>query len=367
MATIRDVAERAGVAPSTVSFVMNGRPWVSEEVRKQVQVAVRELNYTQRQKGRPKKLAGNGKAAVRLKNQMALLIPEALATLRVYLTYLNVLHGVETTCSKLAKHMLLQTVTAAIPFKASALASKIDGFIFMGDASPTTFSGLLGRVPAVRVMGVPEDGQPWDHVTYDNGRIGRLAAEYLLGRGHRHAAYLSPFAGIAPPQLDPEHSFRGTPFHKINPGRQQAFIETMEAAGAGVCVNPRGEAQWLPQHPEKLAALLRELLLTDPRPTGLFIPNDDVTKVAYEILPSLGIRPGVDIDIISCDNNTYLIGDLKPRPASIEIATQSIGSRGVSVLLNRLENPDLPWSVTLLDPRIILGEGVWPAQAKAEN
>ena len=42
--TIRDVAERAGVAVSTVSRVLNGLDRVSEETRRRVEQAARELS-----------------------------------------------------------------------------------------------------------------------------------------------------------------------------------------------------------------------------------------------------------------------------------------------------------------------------------
>lgn len=45
MITIRDVAERAGVAISTVSKVLNNYPYVSEETSRKVREAIHELNY----------------------------------------------------------------------------------------------------------------------------------------------------------------------------------------------------------------------------------------------------------------------------------------------------------------------------------
>ena len=46
MASIRDVARRAGVAISTVSKVLNGYPNVSEETREKVNEAIQALNFT---------------------------------------------------------------------------------------------------------------------------------------------------------------------------------------------------------------------------------------------------------------------------------------------------------------------------------
>ena len=46
MASIRDVARRAGVAISTVSKVLNGYPNISEETRAKVNQAIEELQFT---------------------------------------------------------------------------------------------------------------------------------------------------------------------------------------------------------------------------------------------------------------------------------------------------------------------------------
>ena len=45
MVSIKEVAQQAGVAISTVSKVLNGYPNVSEETKKKVNDAIQELNY----------------------------------------------------------------------------------------------------------------------------------------------------------------------------------------------------------------------------------------------------------------------------------------------------------------------------------
>lgn len=52
MATIKDVAERAGVAPSTVSYVLSGSRKISEETQNAVRAAIRELGYHPRASAR---------------------------------------------------------------------------------------------------------------------------------------------------------------------------------------------------------------------------------------------------------------------------------------------------------------------------
>ncbi|MGW0372745.1 LacI family DNA-binding transcriptional regulator, partial [Streptomyces coeruleorubidus] len=52
MTTIKDVAERAGVAPSTVSYVLSGSRKISEDTRRGVQAAIDELGYHPRASAR---------------------------------------------------------------------------------------------------------------------------------------------------------------------------------------------------------------------------------------------------------------------------------------------------------------------------
>lgn len=60
--TMKDVALKAGVSQSTVSFVLNGLEdmRISRETRKRVMDAVEELGYRPRGAGRPPKSAGSG-------------------------------------------------------------------------------------------------------------------------------------------------------------------------------------------------------------------------------------------------------------------------------------------------------------------
>ena len=61
MSTIRDVANRAGVSIATVSSVINNSRPVSEKTRRQVESAIRALNYVPNRAARSLK---SGRAGV---------------------------------------------------------------------------------------------------------------------------------------------------------------------------------------------------------------------------------------------------------------------------------------------------------------
>lgn len=62
MATIRDVAKKAGVAPMTVSRVLNNSGYVSPETRRRVEAAAAELNYVPNMLARQLSLQAHGHA-----------------------------------------------------------------------------------------------------------------------------------------------------------------------------------------------------------------------------------------------------------------------------------------------------------------
>jgi DNA-binding LacI/PurR family transcriptional regulator len=198
---------------------------------------------------------------------------------------------------------------------------------------------IITRIPTVRLMGLPVENALWDHVTYDNVAIGHLAGKYLLERGHRNCAFLSPYPGS---------SEWGYPL--ITADRQRTFIETIRAAGGSIRVNTTSVSA---ADPLQTRQALEELFLADPRPTGLFIPSDDFTLMAYGLLFLMGLKPGTDVDVISCNNDLTIMQGLHPRPATIDIHTRWIGSAGVAQLLQRLQSPELPRSTRRFAPTLI--------------
>lgn len=70
MASINDVAKKAGVSKSTVSLVINNSGYVSQETRKKVEFAMKELNYV------PNQLAKN--LSNRKSNIIGIVMPDIL-------------------------------------------------------------------------------------------------------------------------------------------------------------------------------------------------------------------------------------------------------------------------------------------------
>ena len=92
--TLGDVAKHAGVAPITVSRVMNNPDQVSEKLRKRVEAAVDALGYV------PNLIAGG------LASAGTRVIPVIVPSLSI-LTYIEVIHGIQQTLEDTGYQLLL--------------------------------------------------------------------------------------------------------------------------------------------------------------------------------------------------------------------------------------------------------------------
>jgi DNA-binding LacI/PurR family transcriptional regulator len=86
--------------------------------------------------------------------------------------------------------------------------------------------------------------------------------------------------------------------------------------------------------------VVAKILSAPPRPTGLFILNDQSTSTLVPILYRHGTRLDREITIISCDNEESRLAALQPRPATIDIRSEEVGYRAMVRLVSRMRNPE---------------------------
>ena len=130
----------------------------------------------------------------------------------------------ESNCFMIYENIYGKSETAL-----AALAKRIDGMIMIvGDEflRPAQFY----EKPCVRVLGMSGEKKRFDHITYDNTLIGKLAAEYLLKKGHRKLAYVGMMESEFPSGIfcgtDDEASLATGYFYEkgILPGRDVHLI-----------------------------------------------------------------------------------------------------------------------------------------------
>jgi LacI family gluconate utilization system Gnt-I transcriptional repressor len=180
--TLGDVAKHAGVAPITVSRVMNNPDQVSEKLRKRVEQAVDALGYV------PNLIAGG------LASAGTRVIPVIVPSLSI-LTYIDVIHGIQQTLEDTGYQLLLGSTDFDLDREA-ALIDTVLGY----SPSGIIIAGLRHRERAIQrleacqrpVVEIMEYGASCidSNVGVDNAEVGRCMARHLVERGYRRIAYV---------------------------------------------------------------------------------------------------------------------------------------------------------------------------------
>lgn len=357
--TIREVAAAAKVSLGTASRVLNGETNVNPEHVRRVTEAAKQLNYRRlRVRNRP---AVGGDLAGRTIGLVMLGMSRSLVSLPVIA---EAVHGAERALSTASAMVALIDVPDLENPPPSLANAKFDGVLLKGALQGDEIARCQNRVtqrlfalPGVWLLGRP-DGCSGDCVGANDLRIGQLAADHLLERGHRHVGFINPKAD-----------------HVLFTTRQVAFEARIRRAG-GTVVSAIGEGRdrWLlPLRPaEEVGPMLelvdRLLALPEP-PTALFCPADSIAAALYRSLAIRGVRVGRDLSVISVNNEQSLINILHPKLTTIDIHATQIGQRAVEQLAWRLANPLANQSIDVsLDPVLVPGDSVsdWtPTRGKA--
>jgi len=345
--SIVEVAKRAGVSTATVSFVINNKPHVSPETAHAVWKAIAELGYTPPPPGN-RRGPRPGKVTIRRTNRIALLAWGLHRSVLYSPVYMDVLHGVESALNERGLTMVLHHLSPQQQITSESLGGKVDGAVLFTPEENTAIKRALRIIPCVRVMGAVEEDNWCDHVSYNNDMIGGFAARLLLEHGHRNCAYLGDGDGVV-----------GT--------RGFAFQETLNEKQVTVTMfgSPNlfiKTADFHQVNQDIIRILVDRLLACSPRPTGLFVPTDMLTASVYLQLLERGVRPGVDIEIVSCNNERAILAGLHPQPAVIDIHAEAIGRQAVEQLLWRLEHRNHPRMNIVIDPALLANDTALPQQ-----
>jgi LacI family transcriptional regulator len=275
LATIKDVAARAGVGIGTVSRVINDHPSVTADTRARVQAAIQTLDY------HPSRVA---RALSRQRsNSIAVVVPFFTHT-----SLIERVRGILTAVADSPFELVVFNVDHAgrrrERFARPTRRDLADGLLIVSLLPSEEETQRLhdSRIPTV-VIDAEADGFPTFCVDDVSG--GRMAAEHLLELGHRRIGFIG--------DVDPGFGFTSTP------QRRSGLIQALRAAGTELDpvldrVGPHGRAM-------ARAQALDMLALPDP-PTAVFAHSDTQAIGVLEAADERGLRVPDDLSVIGFDD-----------------------------------------------------------------
>ncbi|MFF7763641.1 LacI family DNA-binding transcriptional regulator [Streptomyces griseorubiginosus] len=322
MVKITDVARRAGVSPSTVSYALSGKRPISEETRLRVEEAIRELGY------RPH--AGARALAGRRSNVLALVVP-----LRTGIHVPTVMGFAVSVVTAARRHdhdvLLLTQEEGEEGLHRVADTALVDGLVMMDVQLDDPRLPLLRALDLPSVLiGFPASTAGLTCVDLDFRAAGEACVEHLARLGHRSVALVG-----SPPEV----YVRGTAYA----GRVvQGFTAAADRAGMSSTI--------LPCEPADARAVAEQLLREQPALTGVVVHNEPVLEPLVDAFADLGLRIPSDLSVTAICPDEVAKSSRVPI-TSVALPSAELGERAVDLLMKKLDGTGVPES-TLLAPRM---------------
>lgn len=339
MATLADVARHAGVAASTVSYVLSGKRSVSDETRQRVHRAIEVLGYHPH--------AGARALASSRSYVLALIVP--LRSDMYVPVMMEIAIGVVTKARTYGYDVLLLTNDEGSEGIRRVTSSA------RADAVILTDVGLQDeRIATIRqtgvdavLIGVPANPAGLDCVDLDFVQAGRLCVDHLAKLGHRTVAFIGEAEGV----YRRHTGFAERTLHGIQEG----------AAGLGVdLVHRPCEGSY-----EAAAGTLGRILEERPHTTGLIVQNEVIIPPLMSLLRTTGRAVPEDVSIVAlCPD--HIAEQTAPRLTSVNIPAAELGTRAVELLMRRMSLQDAA-EVQLIPPSLTVRGSTAVAASGSRN
>ena len=317
MATIYDVARRAGVSPKTVSRVLNGDAPVGAQTREAVQQAIAALGYVPSSAARMMRSNKSGLIG---------LITGAISTASdldrpTGLPDLIIIQGIQQALGRSDMTLMIADTggrSDRVPTLINTfLRHRAEGLIYVAEYhQQVSLPPVPADTPIVLANCFDASGTPC--VLPDDQRGMRELTSRLIAAGHSRIAYLTLFDGLTATVLRTE-GYRAA-LSAAGLAFDPALVEACELH------TPEGETQLL------YDAIDRMLRLPVP-PTVFCCGNDKMALKVYGILRSRGLRVPDDISVAGYDNYRIIAETLYPPLTTVELAYTAIGARAAQRLM----------------------------------
>lgn len=324
-ATIKRVADRAGVSIATVSRVGADPRSVSEKLRLRVEEAALALNYRPSRAARM--LRGGTSQAV------GVVIPDLENPF-----FTAVVRGIDLVLQAAGYTLLLANSDEDAARERNILltlrAEGVAGIIFVpiNSARDAYREVLAPPLYTVVVDRAPAQLRP-DLVTVDNVEGTRIGVAHLFELGHRDVALLG-----------------GPLRHSTATERRQGYELALRDAGRPI----RQDLIYSGDFREAGGyAGMNALIALARRPTAVFVANNLMTLGAFRALHEADVRIPEEVALVGFDDMPWATS-LNPPLTAVSQPSQEIGSSAADLLLDRIARPDRAIRHLILETKLVV-------------
>ncbi|MFP4363048.1 MAG: LacI family DNA-binding transcriptional regulator [Spirochaetia bacterium] len=322
MVTIKDVAKRAGVSPATVSRVLNGKGWVSEEKRRLVNEWIVKLGY------QPNQVAQS-------------LISKRSYMIGVIITDVSnpffgeIVRSVQMEAFKIGLSIVLYNTDTDAELERrqvdSVLRRQIDGIMIVPCKKESVTMRIISRAKIPTVV-ITQEHDKFDSISIDHLKAGADVAAHLISNGYSKIVYIG---------AKTDKKYIGFYNQAIQMGLANEDIDVIE-----VCYSSQDLSSIYDQ-------VKKQFLDYAKKQVGVFALNDIVALTVIDVITDIGYHIPEEYCVVGFDN-TYLSRVHRPSLSSVAQPISELGHRAVDILSQRIENPTKKIEHITLHSRLVL-------------
>ncbi|MCL6547906.1 MAG: LacI family DNA-binding transcriptional regulator [Alicyclobacillus sp.] len=330
MATIRDIAQRAGVSTATVSRILSHDSTlaVSSETRERVFQIASQLNYRPRHRRKMNR------------PQAAMNVGLVMCTSETHDDpyWLSIRQGIERALeSQGVSTTTLWWDEDTLSLLNADTALRVNGIIAVSEREGT--AAYLSHLDIPCVIVDPHSPDiACDAVMIDFETATRQALEHLIQLGHKRIGFIGGGRLTA------------------NDPRRQAFEAILRDAGL---YHPRYVylGDWSVNEGYRL---MKEAVRAGKLPSAFFIASDPLAVGALHALHEHGIRVPQDVSVVSFDG-IEITAYTQPPLTTVKVHTDVMGSVAVRLMMDRIAGRQVPLKVTVATTLLVRESTTSPA------
>ncbi|MCE7001736.1 LacI family transcriptional regulator [Kibdelosporangium philippinense] len=323
MATINDVATKAGVSTATASRALNGKSTVDPKLAERVLAAAAELGY---QPNGPARNLRRQETAV-----LALIISDVENPF-----FTSIARGVEDVAQAVGYSVVLcnsdENPEKERRYIDVAIQERVAGVVLSPTGTTTNVDLLTARSTPLVAVDRPLQDAAADMVLVDTRSAAKEATAHLISQGYRQIGCITGPAGV-----------------QTADDRLAGYKDALRAAKRRTSAKLTRRAEY---RADGAYAAAIDLLSDSDRPDALLVANSTMAIGVLEALSKLDLRLGTDVGVVAFDDAPWA-PLVNPPLSVVSQPAYDIGKVAAQLLMARITDSSLPYTTTTLQATLI--------------
>jgi LacI family transcriptional regulator len=326
--TLDDIALKAGVSRSTVSRVINGQPYVRQDVRDRVLKVIQDTGYHPN-------IAARALASHR-SMMIGLVLPRSVSSFFIDPYFPRLTQGIAQACNR--NNYTLALFLAGTPedeekiFPRVSRKGFVDGVLVQsGEIGDLLINQLINSNIPLVVAGRPFQANNVSYIDVDNVKAAYLAVNHLVQLGYRRIGTITGMINST-----------------VTLDRKEGYLNALLDHGLAVDKSLIAEGDFT-----EVGGFRAMQQLLAARPDAVFAASDMMALGAMRAVRDAGLRIPDDIAFVGFDDLPLAV----PSDTALTTIRQPIlefGVKAVEILIDLIENGNRPARRVIMDTELII-------------